>query len=810
LVGLVWNYQLRRLNHKLALNEKELINLSEKLKKDIEARKKIGAILKSRDRQLVNLISNLPGFVYRCQNDDYYTMEFISDGCFDITGYQSRDFINNRRIAFSDIILHEELPMIKEKWGIALQKREHFEHEYRITNADETIHWVWERGYCVLDSDGKLTALEGFITDITAQKLAEEKLRNLFENAPVGIFHSVPAGQFITANPPLAKMLGYSSPEELVERISDMTTQIYADPNLRIDQMEKLMKTDGWVHREDVMWRRKDGNLINVDMTGRKVLNPDGSIAYLEGFIEDITEQKKAEMLLRNSEEKYRLITNYASDVIWVLNLERLKYTFISPSIIYLRGFSVEEAMAQSSDESLTTESAISVRNLIAERIQYFIQDPNKEIFYIDEIQQPCKDGRIIWVEVSTKFKYNNVGEIEIIGVSRNIDQRKHFEKELQQNAAQLSELNATKDKFFSIIAHDLKSPFNSIMGFSQLLVEQVNLKDYERLGEFAGIILHSSEKAVSLLMNLMEWSRSQTGRMQFNPKRFDLTDFIKEVTLPFDAIAGQKGIVIKRGLPLNVPVFADKAMLGTVLRNLISNAIKFTNPGGGINLSVTVEKEKLTFSLTDNGIGIPKDAINKIFQFDGNYSTRGTANETGTGLGLILCKEFVEKHNGEIGVESEQGKGSTFRFTLPYNPEPIKNTTDLQPAPSGKIETARKLKILIAEDDEVSEKLIDINVKMISRDILKARTGVEAVEVCRNNPDIDLILMDIRMPEMDGYEATQLIREFNNEVVIIVQTAHGLSGDREKALESGCNDYISKPINKAELLAMISKHCLK
>ena len=278
-------------------------------------------------------------------------------------------------------------------------------------------------------------------------------------------------------------------------------------------------------------------------------------------------------------------------------------------------------------------------------------------------------DGSVHDIRALAIVVRSNTGNpLRMIGTNWDITQQKKTEAEIKQRNEELRELNATKDKFFSIIAHDLKSPFNSIVGLSEILVEQINEKEYDGIEKYASIILQSSLRAMNLLMNLMEWSRSQTGRMEFSPHLFDLKEFINDIASMFDDIALHKGIVIKRELPANVILFADKDMINTVLRNLISNAIKFTNQGGEIIVSVNEEKDKLMVSVKDNGIGIPKDVIGKLFRIDENYSTRGTANEAGTGLGLMLCKEFIEKHDGEIWVESEVEKGSTFYFTLPHN----------------------------------------------------------------------------------------------------------------------------------------------
>ncbi len=247
------------------------------------------------------------------------------------------------------------------------------------------------------------------------------------------------------------------------------------------------------------------------------------------------------------------------------------------------------------------------------------------------------------------------------------ISRRKLAEKALEKSEANLRALNAAKDKFFSIIAHDLKNPFITIIGFSDMLAEQVREKNYEGIQEYAEIIQNSSQRAMDLLMNLMEWSRSQTGRMEFAPEQIEIFALIDEVTELLNYTARQKSINIYTEGRHKTVVFADRAMIGTVLRNLISNAIKFTNPGDEVVILAEQNENELVVSVADNGVGIKKEAIDKLFRIDVNYVTMGTQNEKGTGLGLILCKEFISKHGGKIWAESDpEKKGSRFCFTIP------------------------------------------------------------------------------------------------------------------------------------------------
>ncbi|MCX6309625.1 MAG: ATP-binding protein [Bacteroidia bacterium] len=242
------------------------------------------------------------------------------------------------------------------------------------------------------------------------------------------------------------------------------------------------------------------------------------------------------------------------------------------------------------------------------------------------------------------------------------------------------------------------------------------------------------------------------------------------------------------------------------ILTNLVKNAIKFTNVGS-IEFGYEKKNNDFVFFVKDTGIGIAKASQNVIFERFIQSDYKSNRVFQGAGLGLAITKEFIEMLGGIIWVESEEGVGSTFNFTIPFHETERTILTKKLVQTDGSEAFNKKLKILIAEDDEISEMLITIVVKVFGSEILVARTGVEAVKICRSNPDLNLILMDMLMPEMSGYEATRLIREFNKEVIIVAQTAYGLSGDRKKAIDSGCNDYISKPINKVGLQTVIQKY---
>ena len=248
------------------------------------------------------------------------------------------------------------------------------------------------------------------------------------------------------------------------------------------------------------------------------------------------------------------------------------------------------------------------------------------------------------------------------------------LEKTVAAKTAELNELNASKDKFFSIIAHDLKNPFNTIIGFSEMMKESVKLNDPATFYEYSVMINTAAVQTLRLLENLLEWANSQRGKLSFTPVPINLSELIKDEFTMVDEMAIGKNIELKNYVNNSLTIIADKNMIRTILRNLITNGVKFTHKNGQVQVTAVTDKNYVEIAVSDNGLGMTKEIMAKLFRIDANLSTSGTDNEKGTGLGLFLCKEFVEKQGGQIWVESEEGKGSTFKFRLPFS----KNQPDL------------------------------------------------------------------------------------------------------------------------------------
>ena len=362
-------------------------------------------------------------------------------------------------------------------------------------------------------------------------------------------------------------------------------------------------------------------------------------------------------------------------------------------------------------------------------------------------------------------------------------------------------------------MSHEIRTPMNGILGFTELLKEQNLSSDVQQ--EYINIIEKSGKRMLNIINDIINISKVESGQIEVTQSETNINEQIEYLQTFFKPEAAQKNISINltKKLSLNDTfVITDREKLYAILTNLIKNAIKFTNKGS-INFGCEKQGDYLEFSVKDTGLGISDSQKKIIFERFRQANDTVTRTHEGSGLGLAISKAYVEILGGNIWVESKEGKGSTFYFTLPFISEyetqenRIVEKEILCTKDENKI---KNLKVLIVEDDAISKLLITIAVKPYSREIIKVSTGVEAIEICRKIPDIDLVMMDINMPEMGGYEATNEIRKFNKNIVIIAQTANGMQSDHDNAIKAGCNDYISKPINISTLSKLICKNFKK
>ncbi len=419
---------------------------------------------------------------------------------------------------------------------------------------------------------------------------------------------------------------------------------------------------------------------------------------------------------------------------------------------------------------------------------------------------------RDIWISANAAPLHDDAGKI-IAGIVSfpDITQQKRSERQLYEALAKARESDRLKSAFLANMSHEIRTPMNGILGFLSLL-NNPKLSDKKRQ-EFNHVIEKSSERLLNTINDLIDISKIEAGQVHMSHDEVHVNSLLNEILAFFTPEAEKKDIDIclKPGLPTDRScIFSDHDKLYAIISNLMKNALKFTNEGS-ITLSYiprTIDSESfLEFTIADTGIGIPPHRQKAIFNRFEQADIEDTQVFEGSGLGLSIAKAYIELLGGNISVKSAVNEGSSFTFTIPFitlNDSSAGECPKTKKKEVSADKSSLNIKVLLAEDDDICLSYLLTILEEISSDIIVAKDGKEAVEKARKNPDIDIILMDIKLPEMNGYKATQEIRKFNKDVIIIAQTAYALLGDKEKALQAGCNDYISKPIEKHEFIELL------
>jgi len=640
-----------------------------------------------------------------------------------------------KKIDSLNLIFEADVPIVEKTMQRLLSGQEHtvVSSNRNYTKSGEIIECIWYNSV-LLDKDGHMTSVMSLVQDVTERRKAEklllqsrEQYRMLVEMSPYAVFVNR-NNKIVYVNPACLALFGASSEQEIKGR--SPYELFHEDSHAIIEaRLNSLVKGDSVPLNEERIVRL-DKSVREVDVAASIFTDQDGQA--IQVILHDVTENKRSkakliklnqtlialdkcsQAMVRSNDEN-----SYLKEVCQII-IEVCHYTMVwigyaledaDKKVLPMVHFGLDNGYLESqriswadtergrgpTGTAIRTGKAVTCRNMLTDPTFLPWREQALKRGYASSIALPLiTNGKTlgaltIYSKIPDSFSEEekelltelaNDLAYGITAIRWKIAQAK-AEEQLQKYAEDLKELNATKDKFFGIIAHDLKNPFTSILGASEVLASNAEEFDMETIKKFS-ILLHDAGKnGYAMLENLLEWSRSQTGKLSYVPRKVNVSEVIQQNLDNLILTADQKEIKMQMSVPEDLYIMADLNMTHTILRNLLNNALKFTHRKGLVNICATQAEKDVIITIKDNGIGISEEDQKKLFRLDVKYTQIGTAEERGTGLGLLLCKEFIEKQGGTIWVESIPGQGSSFNFTLPaVLPVPSQTTSAVNSIP--------------------------------------------------------------------------------------------------------------------------------
>jgi len=685
-----------------------------------------------------------------------------------------------------------------------------------MNNQDKTNEKLFKELQALQQENNSLKAL--YAKDITRDEQALEALSNsearlytIIQTIPDLIWLKDTKGVYLSCNIPFERFFGAKEADIIGKTDYDFVNKELAD--FFLDNDCKAMAAGKPTSNEEWITFANDGHHAFLETIKTPMYDSRGTLIGVLGIGRDLTNYKMAEEELMK--QKYFFEQMFMQSSVSNQILDRDGWCErINPKLSEL--FGVKSQDIEGKNYNIFKDESIKQGGVIPflERTFYEGKAAEWEVFFdiglaADSQNIPVNEKKKVWFRNWSYPIFDKEGELTNVVIQHyDITKQKHTEQELIASKEKAEESDRLKSAFLANMSHEIRTPMNSIMGFAELLQEPGLSGEEQQY--YIGIIENSGIRMLNIINDIIDISKIESGQMEVLISSCNVNEQIEFIYTNFRPEVEKKGMQIffQNSLSSNESnIQTDSGKIFAILINLVKNAIKYCDKGT-IKFGYNLKNEFLHFFVKDTGIGIPKDRQDAIFHRFVQADIGDKRAFQGAGLGLSISKAYVEMLGGDIWVESEVGKGSTFYFTIPYNTKPDEEGVNNNLVSQEVAETQlKKLKILIAEDDETSEMLLTRIVKNYCKEDFHASTGAEAVEACRNHPDIDLVLMDIQMPEMNGYYATREIRKFNKKVIIIAQTAHALKDDRQKALDAGCNDYISKPISQALLRELVNKH---
>lgn len=787
---------------------------------DITERKLAENALKASEEKFQAISNYTVGWESWFGTDGKYL--WVNPGVERISGYTDSEILGMSDF-IRTIVLPQDIEIFHDKFHDAIKGSSGENFEFRFIHKNGSVRWLSVSWQSIRDSEGNSLGTRVSGRDVTERKQLDERLRvaltkykTLFDSFPLGITVTDETGKIIEANPMSEQILGLPVDNHSKRLIDSDDWVIYRLDGSLMPSKEYAssiaLREKRIVKNMEMGVKRLDGNMSWISVTAAPLAIPGFGVVVTYG---DISEHKKAEGALRTSEENYhglytmmRLMSDTMPDMLWAKNLNG-EYIFANRAYCsaILNAVDTTEPIGKTDMYFAERERLAHAENPDWHSFGELCAD--SDVVTLNELKEMQFDeygfvkGKFIYLDVHKAPMYNSKGElIGVVGSGRDVTDRKKAERELVIAKERAEESDRLKSAFLANMSHEIRTPMNGILGFAELLKTPNISGDEQR--EYLRIIRKSGDRMLNIINNIIDISKIESGLMNLNISEISIRDNFEYIASFFKPETAKKGIdlFIKNEVPADFDTIkTDREKVFAIFTNLVKNALKYTSSGFiecGCRLFKTGTSAEILFYVKDTGMGIVPERQVAIFERFVQADVLDKKAMQGAGLGLSITKAYVEMLGGKIWVESQPEHGSTFWFTLPANQ---RDTIQIQPVQQAlrevqSVASVSKIKILIVEDDETSEMLIRMAIKPFCRELISVSSGYDAVETCRLNQDIDLILMDIKMPGMDGYEATRQIRKFNKEVFVIAQTAFGLVDDREKALDAGCNDYLSKPLN--------------
>lgn len=737
------------------------------------------------------------------------------DGFSIINVDNEKDFINNLHINSVDIIIADyRLPSYSGLEALAYRNKHYPTLPFIILTGsmnEQIAVSCMKAGaddYVLKEHIKRIGA--AIETAVNIKKLEKQKLeaehnliyekdlyKNLFVLSPVGLIIEDNEGFIIDVNEAILKTTGYSRNELIGKHISIF------EPNHDIEKIkENIAKiNNGETLNLEVVSLGKNGSRHYTELTETKITFPGGRTGILS-INNDITPRKKIEEDLLKSNQSLAMAQEIGNIGSWDYDIINNKIYWSDQTF---RQFGLDPSQDKPSDQLFKQ----NIQPDDVEKVELAIQKTFKSIEPYDiKVKMRRSDGTVWFMHAHGKIITNDKGQpIRFIGIQQDITDVVNNTKDLIRAKESAEESNRLKSEFLANLSHEIRTPMNGIIGFASLL-EQEELRQEERKN-FSQIIINSSKQLLRIIDDLIEISKLQTRQVKTYSRKLNIGDLLIELFTIFELKGKSSGIsfyVNNTLKPEEQIIITDGSKVKKILENLLENAFKFTKEGI-VELGVEKKGKDLVFYVKDSGIGIEKDKQEIIFERFSQEEKEISRKAGGLGLGLSIAKENVNLLKGKIWVESAKGKGAAFYFTLPLE-EKEKSKYESQEKTTDIIKEDEKNVVVVAEDEEVNFQYISLLLKKYTKPVtvLHAINGKEAVDFCNSESKISLILMDVKMPVMNGLEATKIIKKMFPDLPVVAQTAYTRPEDRERAFDAGVDEFISKPFQKKAFYALLDR----